>query len=45
MSQNSDMTKKCLQCGKQIKVSLVILDNDSGFCEECEMGDYEGKMQ
>jgi hypothetical protein len=32
-----------LECGKKIYTPLIVLGSESRFCEECEIGDYEGK--
>jgi hypothetical protein len=33
----------CLECVKKIYTPLIVLGSESRFCEECEIGDYEGK--
>jgi hypothetical protein len=32
-----------LECGKKIYSPLDVLGSERRFCEECEIGDYEGK--
>jgi len=34
--------KHCLQCNKPIDEILIIMGDESSFCEECEMNEYEG---
>ena len=34
----------CVECGKKIDVRFpTMFTNESQFCEECEIGDLEGK--